>query len=215
MRKNIILLVILTLMCSCTSSINKPDKRDKYVGEYKLYEDMDWWGEHQGYRWNYYTDSYDMEFYRNSSLDSSHTLVVSKGTYDTISLKFDIVAPFDFENQKNIIARNEEIKKRNEQSICGKDEELLKVPQPTYSNDRVLVESYSAYVEGHKIFIRDYKRGDDYEGSGYKEDVTFDSVYLMNDTMHFIKHSHADFFYKYEKTSWQNLKSRCIGVKIE
>lgn len=213
MKRNIILFVILALMCSCTSSINKPDKRDKYVGEYKLHEKSEWWGEDQSYEWDYYTNSYGMRYYQNSSSDSTHTLVVTKSPYDTISLKFDIVAPFDFENQKRIIALNEEIKKRNEESICGKDEELHKVPEPTYSNDRVLVESFSAYVDGHKIFICDYKKGDDYKGSGYKEEVTFDSVYLLNDTMHFIQISHADFFYKYDKTGWRTSKRWYCGIK--
>lgn len=71
-----------------------------------------------------------------TSADSSRTLVVTKNPNDTISLTFDIVIPFDFERQKGIIALNEDIKKRNEQSICGKDEELKIVPQPTYTNGR-------------------------------------------------------------------------------
>ena len=150
-----------------------------------------------------------------TSADSSRTLVVTKNPNDTISLTFDIVIPFDFERQKGIIALNEDIKKRNEQSICGKDEELKIVPQPTYTNGRDLVESYTAYIEGQKIFINDTTIIQDYYGSGYKEKITFDSVYLMNDTMHFIKASHADIYVSNKRTRWQNYKCRCLGFKIE
>lgn len=220
MKKNIFFLALIAIICSCTiaqqnqsNKPSKPDKRDKYVGEYKLLIYNDWWGEHEGVHWNNYTNSYDMEWYRNSRIDSIYTLVVSKEPYDTVSLRFSIVKPFDFERQERIRQENEEIKKRNEESICGKDEELREVPSPTFDDKRDVVQSYHGYVEGHKVFISDKKKGDDYEGSGYSEEITFDSVYLRNDTFYYKRQSYAEFYSKYKKTGWQTLVEHCVAVK--
>ena len=81
MKKYFFLLALIATLFSCSSASqqksSKPDKRDKYVGEYKLYENSEWWGESEGIHWNNYTNSYDMEWYRNSRIDSMYTLVVS------------------------------------------------------------------------------------------------------------------------------------------
>ena len=204
MKKNVFLLVMVVLLCSCSTSTSKPDKRDKYVGEYKLYEGIAWSGER---KWS----GYDTQYISGVSDDSTHVLVVTKDLNDTISLTFDIVRPFDFEFQKEIIAENERIKKKNEQSICGEDEPLIEVPQPTYSNDRELIDSYKAYVEGHKIFLKDYEKRNDYRSY---EKVTFDSVYLRNDTIHFIIGSYVEEYNNYEKSGYIAKHRRCYGVKL-
>ena len=215
MKKLFLLGALIAILWGCSTAEQKPDKRDKYVGEYKLYQDKNWWGEHQGVNWDYLTNSYRMEYFNHTKSDSSLTLVVTKNPNDTVSLMFDLVSPFNFDHQKDVIAENEARKKRNEASICGEDEEMLIVPEPTYSNNRVLEYSYSGDIKGHKIFINGLNKGDDYRGSGYREEITFDSVYWMNDTIHFKRRSSAEFFYNYKKTGWQILIERCFGVKIQ
>lgn len=215
MKKYFFLLALIATLYSCTTAMqNKPDKRDKYVGEYRLFEYAEWWGEDRDYTaWNNYTRSYDMRWYTHSKDDSIYTLIVSKVPYDTVSLRFTIVKPFDFERVERIKKQNEEIKKRNEESICGKDEKLIDIPTPTYDDHRDVVKEYRGYVEGHKIFISDMSEGTDYHGSGYKSETTFDSVYLRNDTLRYIRHSYDQFFSDNKKTGWRTTVERCIAIK--
>lgn len=199
-------------MCSCVG-ITRPDKRDKYVGEYKLYEHAKWHGQHRGYTRNYFTQSYNMEWYEHEKIDTTQTLIVKKVPSDTVSLIFYIVKPFDFERAERIRQENEDIKKRNAESICGKDEPLQTVPTPSYDNTRDLVKSYNGYVEGHKIFLSDFTKRSNDHGYGYEASYKFDSVFLRNDTLRFILQQHWDFLSPDIDGEWRSQKERYIAVK--
>lgn len=216
MKQCIYLAVFLLISCTATPDKNTatPDKRDKYVGEYAIYKDSYWWGERKSYNWNHYTNSYEMETYSHSSSDSSLILIIQKSPFDTVSLELNIVKPFNFTHAEEIKKKNEEIKKRNAESICGEDEKLLEVPVPSFGDRYDLVFKYNGYINGHKVFIRDYN----YEyiggyGSGYTMKTEFDSIYLLNDTLHYKSFSRTEYFYKQELTDWRNTISRCIAVK--
>lgn len=197
MKKIIVLFLSVSIFSGCTIfTQSKPDKRDKYVGEYKLYSSTEYWETHEGTKWNEVSKSYEMEYNSKFLTDSTKTLIVTKSKADTISLKFDIVSPFDFETQREAIEYNEkmqkEIQKKNEQSICGPDEDFAPMieSQPTYSDSQDLEASYDAYVKGHKIFLKDIEdkgSSDGYYVQSWSTNISFDSVYLMNDTIHFIR----------------------------
>lgn len=202
MIKRIILMAIpLAFLISCANS--RPDKRDKYVGEYKLYQYRETCGVHEGTRRDFITNAYSTEYYRYDETDSTQTLVVKKDPRDTVSLKFYIVKPFDYEYAERIKRENEEIKKKNEESICGKDIPLNRIPTPTYDSTRDLVISYDGYVDGHKIFLSDYE--------SYNTSCEFDSVYLRNDTLRFkVKTS---WWSSYSASVWGEKKDTYIAVK--
>ena len=80
--------------------------------------------------------------------------------------------------------------------------------------NRAVLESHYSYVKGDDIFIKDGWDGMDCKGVGYDTKITFDSVYLLNDTIHFIKTSSTNFFDNHELVNWQVIKERCYGVKV-
>lgn len=100
---------------------------------------------------------------------------------DTTRLDVFVVVPFDTAYAERIRKENEEIRKRNEASICNEDEEYLKVPQPTYHGNRTIDKHIHAYVKGKKLFFDNIK-GDRYN---FILPEKFDSVYLRNDTLHY------------------------------
>lgn len=219
MEKLFSLLLCAILLCSC----QKIDKRDRYVGEYRLYEttieDISYYSRMQekvvmnreGKIMSLpEPPAASMHSYQDFRTDSTQKLIVRKLVSDTISLVFTIVKPFDFENQRRIIAINEESKKWNEQSICGPDKPMIRVPKPTCPDSLDFVVSYNAYVSGHKIFLRDDRQ------TG--KSVKFDSVYLLNDTMHFKvftnEYSVQDDEYFIHRRS-VNRKQWFYGVKIK
>ena len=208
MKKNIIFFVVLLLLGCCSSLPSKPDKRDKYVGEYKLYENDYWHGESKSYIY-----PYEMEWYSHKCSDSTQSLIVKKDLNDTTSLTFYIVKPFDFEKVERIKKENEEIKKRNAESICGKDEPLKAIPTPTYDDKRDIVNTYYGYVDGHKIFLKDFQKKEFEQGYGYNSEYEFDSVYLMNDTLHFNLKCYSKFTAEYENSGWRYSIYRFIAVK--
>lgn len=211
MKKNILLIAIITL-CSCSGINNTPDKRDKYVGEYKLSINQNWYGYERGYKWNYYTNSYDLEWYDDTYTDTTKTLIVKKNPTDTTTLTFYVVKPFDFAYAESIKLENEKIKQRNAESICGEDEKLYEVPTPTYDDTRDLVQKFYAYVEGHKIFISDYTKNNYYPYT-YNPEFSFDSVYLRNDTLRFKLTQNWNFDHRDTNREWRIMKERYVAVK--
>ena len=214
MKNYILFFAFISLFCGCTK---QSDNRDRFVGEYKLYIAEEKWGERKGGdQWSYYTRTYDMEFWCDSmKIDSSLTLVVRKVDYDTVSVVFDLVAPFNFQYQQRVIAQNEEIKKRNKESLCGPDEPLKEVPVPTYSKDRTLCASYDGYVQGHKIFLNNYETRKQYYKGAYSDiEVSYDSVFLRNDTIRFIRKTKTNTYYENGFDHWMVELERCYGVKL-
>lgn len=211
MKKFILFFAIITL-CNCSGINNRPDKRDKYVGEYKLLLYQEWFGYERGYNWNYYTNSYDYEWYSHKYTDTAKTLIVKKNLTDTTTLTFYVVKPFDFAYAESIKLENEKIKQRNAESICGEDEKLYEVPIPTYDDTRDLVQTFYAYVEGHKIFISDYTKLNYYPFT-YDPKFWFDSVYLSNDTLRFKLTQNWNFDYRDTNRNCRIMKERFIAVK--
>lgn len=178
MKKSFIcaLVALICLSCGSSKSDEKPDSRDKYCGWYDLYGHCDWARIPKATRWDPYPRRVD-----NSYNVSNRSLVVVKLPYDTVSLKFIIVSPFDTAKVNKIISKNEEIKKRNKESICGEDEDTIQVPTPDFDNWTIKQKIYG-YKKGHKIFMNGYDEHPDYGGiCTYK----YDSVYMRNDTLYF------------------------------
>ena len=196
------LLIICVFYLSCSTTSNKVDCRDRYCGEYDLQINEKYHGVTIGYDGTPYIDNTDTTIYV--------TLYVSKVSLDTVSVLFEMVVPFDEEAANQIRLQNKEIKKRNAESLCGPDEDTLKVPVPTYNGNRTIYGTYHGHVKGHKIFIDDgYRR----EGKEWDEEIRFDSVYLRNDTLRYKKTYKSYVYHNGAFQSSRNIVMHGIGVK--
>jgi hypothetical protein len=187
MKKFVLFAIMTLLFMSCISQEDRHDGRDKYCGEYNLHKLY-------SHRIFYSNGEFD-RVYEDVGGNGYNQLIISKDRSDTTSLILEIVTPFDTAHANRIKRRNEEIRKKNAESICGEDIEELIVPVPNYRDSMTLTQSLNAYVKGHKIFIKNHNKYDSYHGETKR--FEYDSVYLRNDSLYFTEYVE----YKYEYSS--------------
>lgn len=175
MKKLLFFAILALSIIGCSKQ--PPQVRDKYCGEYTCCKIIHM----KSYRdYNYRREiKQDTIFYSYSE----EICIERSKTYESDTTRLDVfvVVPFDTAYAERIRKENEEIRKRNEASICNEDEEYLKVPQPTYHGNRTIDKHIHAYVKGKKLFFDNIK-GDRYN---FILPEKFDSVYLRNDTLHY------------------------------
>lgn len=222
MKKFLFFFPFVMVMIGCTKQLQI---RDWYCGEYLCYKALHLTSyeicRHENpWPYNSWTDKKMLRDDFHELTYECEICIERSKEYPDDTTKLDVykVIPFDTVKANNIKRINEEIRLRNELSICNEDESYLEVPEPTYHGNRTIVQHIHAYVKGKKLFFEDTK-GDSYN---FILPEKFDSVYMRNDTLHYkgemihtaesIEHpNYGDGIIKRQKVSKYNY--RYIAIK--